>query len=150
VNAPIEFRVNQATRRELAEHLRACDADFVPPLSGRVDMEEYSGRIATCAIRFEAWSGGQLVGLVAAYCNDPAGIAAYVTSVSVLRNFTGHGIGAQLLKRCVAHARLQKMRKIGLEVFRGNTVAIRLYEKCGFEFARAESSSLTMVLRLNP
>ena len=52
-------------------HLAHCDAHFVPPLSGRVDIDAYAAKIADQAERFEAWAGGRSSGLVAAYCNDP-------------------------------------------------------------------------------
>ena len=66
---PIAFRSSKATEAQIAEHLARCDADFVPPLSGRVEINDYAKKISIKAKRFEAWSGDILVGLVAAYCN---------------------------------------------------------------------------------
>ena len=70
MRAEIDYLSNKASEAEIAEHLSRCDADFVPPLSGRVEINEYAKKIANKATRFEAWSGGMLVSLVAAYCND--------------------------------------------------------------------------------
>ena len=86
MQAAVDYLSNKASEAEIAEHLSRCDADFVPPLSGRVEINDYAKKIASKATRFEAWSGGTLVGLVAAYCNDQEKHIAYITSVSVLRN----------------------------------------------------------------
>ena len=98
MSAAIEYRLNMASAAQIAEHLLRCDADFVPPLSGRVEIRDYAQKIASKATRFEAWSGGTLVGLVAAYCNDRDKRIAFITSVSVLREWTGKGIAARLMK----------------------------------------------------
>jgi len=78
------FTSSQASEVEIAEHLAHCDADFLPPLSSRVEIVDYARKIVAQAARFEAWSGGRLVGLVAMYCNDQERQIAYITSVSVL------------------------------------------------------------------
>ena len=112
----IEFLLNKASAEQIAEHLLRCDSDFVPPLSGRVEIKDYAEKIATTAIRFEAWPGGALVGLVAAYCNDQDKHIAYITSVSVLRAWMSNGIAARLVGQCVEHAKTLGMRQISLEV----------------------------------
>ena len=42
----VQYRIGRASETEIAAHLRACDGSFVPPLSGRVDVAEYAGKIA--------------------------------------------------------------------------------------------------------
>ncbi len=148
MNASLEYRCNQATALEIAGHLSLCDADFVPALSGRVEIGEYAAKIASKALRFEAWWGGRLVGLVAAYCNDPATRIAYITSVSVVRGWAGKGIAADLISRCIEHAQAAGMRAISLEVADNNETAIRLYEKCGFVAGKAKAPFVTMNLYL--
>ena len=148
MNASIEFLLNKASVAQIAEHLLQCDADFVPHLSGRVEIGDYAQKIASKATRFEAWSGGTLVGLVAAYCNDQENHIAYITSVSVLRAWTSNGIAARLVGQCVEHAKTSGMRQISLEVREENTPAIKLYEKSGFVAAKADAPFVTMNLYL--
>ena len=69
---------NKASEIEIAEHLTRCDTDFVPPLSGRVEINDYVQKIFGKATTFEAWSSGALVGLVATYCNDQEKRIAYI------------------------------------------------------------------------
>ena len=142
-NAEI-YLCNKASAAQIAEHLLRCDADFVPPLSGRVDIYDYSQKIASKATRLEAWSGGTLVGLVAVYCNDQESRIAYITSVSVLQAWTGKGIAACLMSQCIEHAKASGMRQISLEVAGDNAPAIKLYKKSGFEVSNTGPPSITM------
>lgn len=148
MSKPVKYRLNEASEAEIAEHLLSCDADFVPPLSGRVEINAYAKKIAGKAARFEAWSDGRLVGLVAVYCNDSEKRIAYITSVSVVRESTGKGIAGSLMKRCIARIKALGMRQISLEVASGNTPAIGLYEKSGFVAGRTKASFVTMALYL--
>jgi ribosomal protein S18 acetylase RimI-like enzyme len=132
MSAAVAYLSNRASAAEISDHLSRCDADFAPLLSGRVEINDYAKKIANKATRFEAWSGGKLVGLVAAYCNDQVSRITYITSVSVLREWTGKGIATHLINQCVEHARASGMQQISLEVAGNNTPAIKLYEKIGF------------------
>lgn len=148
MKAPIDHLLNRASAAEIAAHLASCDADFVPPLSARVEIEDYAQKIADKATRFEAWSGGTLVGLVATYCDDREERIAYITSVSVLQSWTGNGIAKDLLRQCVAHARLSGMKQIRLEVASANAPAIKLYERSGFVGHKSDAPVVIMNLYL--
>lgn len=148
MSATVEFLLNKASAVQITEHLLCCDADFVPPLSGRVEIRDYAKKIASKATRFEAWSGGIPVGLVAAYCNDQENRIAYITSVSVLKEWTRKGIAAGLVGQCVEHAKVSGMRQISLAVAADNTPAIKLYEKRGFIVSKANGPFVGMNLYL--
>ena len=148
MNAAIEHRSNTATAAQIAAHLTRCEADFVPPLSGRVRIEDYARKIAAKAARFEAWAGGALVGLVSMYCDPGRGSPAFITNVSVLREWTGRGIASVLLRQSIAHARSQGAGRIGLEVASANTDAIRCYESCGFVVSGSDAPFVKMNLNL--
>jgi ribosomal protein S18 acetylase RimI-like enzyme len=148
MSAGIEYLSNRATHAEISEHLSRCDADLVSPLSGRVEIKNYAKKITSKATRFEAWSGGTLIGLVAAYCNDQETHIAYITSVSVLREWMGKGVSSHLMNQCIEHAKVSGMRQISLEVARGNTPAIRLYEKNGFAAGKENAPFVSMDLYL--
>ena len=144
----VEFGLNKASEAQIVEHLLRCDADFVPPLSDRVEISDYAKKIASKAMRFEAWSGDMLVGLVAAYYNDQEQRTAYITGVSVLREWTGKGIAASLMRRCIDNAKASGMRQISLEVASDNVPAIKLYEKSGFVAGQTNAPFVTMNLYL--
>ncbi len=140
--------MNKASAAEIAEHLARCDANFVPLLSGRVEINSYAQKIASFATRFEAWSDGTLVGLVAAYCNDHEKRIAYITSISVLKEWAGKGIATCLMSRCIEYAQTLGMRQVSLEVAQENAPAISLYEKNGFVRGRENAPLASMHLYL--
>ncbi len=148
MNAPIEHRSNVATAAQIAAHLTRCDADFVPPLSGRVRIDDYAEKMATKAARFEAWAGGELVGLVSMYCDKGSLSPAFITNVSVLREWSGRGIASGLLKRCIAYARSLGAVRVVLEVASANAGAIRFYERCGFVGSGSGAPFVKMDLNL--
>lgn len=145
----IEYQLNKASEAEIAEHLARCDSDFIPPLSGRIEIKIYAKKLASKATRFEAWSDTTLVGLVAVYCNDQVNRVAYITSVSVLREWLQNGIATRLIGQCIAHAKTLEMRQISLEVGEANFGAIKLYEKNGFMLGKINAPLVTMNLLLN-
>jgi ribosomal protein S18 acetylase RimI-like enzyme len=144
----IEYGMSKASRAQLVRHLSHCDTDFVPPLSDRVEINDYAGKLSSKAMRFEAWSGDKLVGLVAAYCNDQERRIAFITSVSVLKEWKGRGIAENLVHQCIAHARVSGMRQISLEVASDNLPAIGLYEKSGFVAGKTKAAFVAMDLYL--
>ncbi len=148
MNMAIEFQQSTSSEEALVTHLRACDADFIPPLSSRVEISDYAKKIVGHANRFEAWSGRVLVGLVAAYCNDQDKLTAYITSVSLLKEWTGKGIGSRLMEQCIEYAKSLGIRQIDLEVATDNTSAIRFYETCGFVSDKLNMPFVTMSMCL--
>jgi len=148
MNEQVEFGLNTASKAQIVDHLRVCDADFIPPLSHRVKIEKYAAKIEQKAMRFEAWFDNKLIGLIAAYFNDLEKQRAFITSVSVLREWTGKGLASQLMKQCIRHAKATDMKQLNLEVAIGNYPAISLYEKNGFTVSKTDTSFVTMNLHL--
>jgi ribosomal protein S18 acetylase RimI-like enzyme len=144
----VVFGMNAATAADIAAHLQSCDSRFLPALSTRVDIGAYAQKIVDRAVRFEAWSGTVLVGLVAVYANDAASGIAFITSVSVQDGWTGGGIGTRLLRDCIDHAKQHGLRRIRLEVATKQRPAIRLYEKHGFSPGEMSGAFLDMHLDL--
>lgn len=144
----VEYRVNTALTDQIAEHLLCCDADFVPALSDRVEILGYAKKIASKAARFEAWSSGILIGLVAAYCNDRETHIAHITSVSVKKEWSGKGIATLLIEECITFVKAAGMQKIGLEVDVANVPAIKLYKKSGFVTDKLGKPRVVMTLYL--
>lgn len=144
----IKYDTNKASITEITEHLTHCDANFIPPLSSRVNIDDYAKKIATSATRLEAWSAQKLVGLVAAYCNDMEQRTAFITSVSVLTDWRGQGIPSSLINRCVAHVKKIDFSRIKLEAASNNIAAIKLYEKSGFTCCQAKTPIIAMTLKI--
>lgn len=144
----VRFANNEADHSQIAAHLHACDAMFVPALSARVDLDEYAIKLLQSSDRFEAWSSEDLTGLVAIYCNDPGGESAFITNVSILPTSQGMGVASRLLDRSISHMRQLGFRRIKLEVDAHNHAAIALYEKHAFIAVDRNNTTLDMKLNL--
>jgi ribosomal protein S18 acetylase RimI-like enzyme len=146
----LRYRRDTATTEDVHAHLTRCDADFTPPLSARLDLEDYAAKLAERAARFEAWDAGRLVGLVAAYVT-PGAPAAFITNVSVVSELRGRGVAAALVADCIDRARASGAATLTLEVATADRAAGRFYEKLGFtdrdpELADRPTTTLTLDL----
>ena len=146
----LQYRRDTATTADVLAHLTRCDADFTPPLSARLDLRDYAAKLAERAARFEAWDGGRLVGLVAAYVT-PGASAAFISNVSVVSELRGRGVAAALVGDCIDRARGSGAAMLKLEVATADRAAGRFYEKLGFtgrdpEPADGPTTTLTLDL----
>lgn len=142
----VAYAEQSASREAIHSHLVKCDGNHRPPLSTRVDLAEYAAKIFGGASTFEAWAGGELVGLVATYLNDAGGGSGYITNVSVTRAFMGRGIASALMAMCMKKASERGIRDLSLEVSKGNAEAIELYRKFGFAESLDKGESIMMKL----
>jgi ribosomal-protein-alanine N-acetyltransferase len=145
----IDFAEERAGAPEVLAHLQRCDATFTPPLSTRVDLEAYAGKLVARARRWEAWSNGDLVGLVAVYCDAPAGGTAFVSNVSVDPARRGAGVARQLLKTAIEFARAAGLGALDLEVHGRAQDAIALYTSLGFLQTGERDGTVSMRLPLD-
>jgi GNAT superfamily N-acetyltransferase len=143
-NIPIIYKMNCSRRESLIGHLERCDGLFDPPLSSRIDIRLYAGKIRTRGVTFEAWHDTVLGGLVAGYFNDPEKRKAFITVVSVESHLQGLGIARTLLKQAITHAEQLGFSQIHLEVDTTNDKAIGLYEKLGFKKYQYTEDSILM------
>lgn len=128
------FTQNKSTQKDILEHLKDCDKDFVPPLSNRVNLSDYAAKLVQKAERFEAWSMDKLVALVAVYANNLTERTAFITNVSVIPAHTGKGLAGKLLRSSFIQLKALTFRKVLLEVSPSNEKAMNLYKKTGFLF----------------
>jgi len=139
----LDFKVNASTEKDIRSHLSGCDRQFSPPLSGRVDIGEYSKKLRLNAVTFEAWNGESLVGMVAAYI-DARARSCFITNTSVSPEFSRQGVAAKLLAACLERARAEQVETVSLEVSQDSHPAIGLYTKFGFRVVGHRGDFLKM------
>lgn len=144
MNEKIQFAVNHSSVANIVAHFFSADAAFVPALSSRIEVNAYAQKLHDRAVRFEAWLGEELVGMVANYCNQPNGGKSFITSVSVLPEFQGLGIATSLMRQCMDHARGLGFWQIELQVDQRSLPAVALYQKLGFKILARSGSTFTM------
>lgn len=142
----IVYRIDTASHEDILQHLRQCDNDYTPPLSARVDLYSYAGKLRSNAVSFEAWDtdGNLLVGIINAYLNDHKTQRGFISNVSVLREYRGMGLASTLLRMCLDYAAQSGFQFVELEVAPTNTLAQKLYNGAGFEIIASENGFLRM------
>ena len=144
----ILYKTCTASEDEIFTHLLECNENFKPPLTDRVNIEEYSRKILKKSITFEAWFEHSLIGLIAAYFNESPVLSVFITNVSVLKDFMNMGIASELLRNCISYAKKENMAEINLEVNKESINAIGLYRKFGFldDFVTNETFKMNLKL----
>jgi ribosomal protein S18 acetylase RimI-like enzyme len=137
----IEFKINQSNNSDILEHLKKCNDQFIPPLSSRVSIDEYSVKIFEKAIRFELWDGLNLIGLTAAYKNNESN-SLFITNVSVEKEFSGKGLANKLIEEVINYCKTNGHENVKLEVNIDNHKAISLYKKFNFKTENELNDSL--------
>lgn len=144
----IRFERNHASVSAIHDHLKRCDLAFTPPLSSRVNIQDYAKKIKDHAENFEVWNKHELIGLIAAY-RDHEKRRAFITNVSVESAYRGKGFARILLEDCITYLVKQNFITVSLQVSALNTIAIHLYESFGFVVSGTEGDDLEMSLNLN-
>jgi len=145
----LEYTTGKAGAEDLLGHLLTCNPDFIASLRNKTDLPAYARKLAENSVTFEAWDRGKLVGLIAAYFNDPHKASGFVSNVSTASGYAGKGIASRLMDMCIRYGTDRQFPEISLEVEIGNRPALALYAKFGFE-KKQENGGLPVMNRILP
>jgi ribosomal protein S18 acetylase RimI-like enzyme len=145
---PFYITINQSSEAEIETHLRDCDERFRPKLSARINIQQYSAKIANKADRVELRLSQKMVGLVAVYLNNNDSKTGFISSVSICSEYEGLGLAAKLLNSSIQHANEKHFKTLVLDVSETNKRAISFYLKYGFHISQKNNQVLTMSLNL--
>jgi len=121
------------------------DSEFIPPLSQRVDIVNYSNKLSSNAINIFVCEKRNDIGHAGLYINDEKNRIAFLSSICVKYKNRRDGIAQQLMDEIIISAENYNMERIDLEVYNGNIRAIRFYQKLGFKFI-GEKGSINLVM----
>lgn len=142
----MKYKINSSNSNDILTHLLRTDNSFLQNLKKTTNLEEYSKKLATKSIRFEAWNESkEMVGIICAYFKESS---AYVSNVSVDSEYSGLGIGKLLLKKVIDYSKIKSVKKVELEVANDNSIAINLYIKHGFRVKKILKYSSIMTLKI--
>ena len=144
----ILYKIKTAKDQDINLHLLECDDNFVPPLSQRIVIADYSTKLFNKSITFEAWSEQKLIGLIATYFDRGFSSSAFITNVSVNKAYGSRGIASSLLAMCIDYARRNDTKELKLEVNVKNFQAISFYKKFAFVIEKNRNTIVKMKLKL--
>lgn len=147
VKYEIEYKINCSNSYDLLSHLLKADNYFIPKLSSRVNLEEYSLKLSKFSTTIEAWYKTELIGFIALYLRENKD--AFISNISVLHNFNGLGIGTKLIFNCENYLKTKSIEIIELEVNKDNLSALRFYEKFNFKQISNNEHSIFLKYKIN-
>ncbi|NEZ03434.1 GNAT family N-acetyltransferase [Wenzhouxiangella sp. XN201] len=137
--------VQDQSAERILRFLSALDHDFTPPLSSRVNLDEYSRKLSRYAKNLFASTGNADVGHAAFYSNDIQERFAFISSIAVTEQYRGTSLASDLLDAVILECKLDGMQSICLEVAPCNAKAISFYQSFGFK--RIKYNSMKLKLR---
>lgn len=121
---------------------------FIPPLSDRVNLKEYSAKLVAYSTHFCVFTGKELTGFAAGYFNHPKREMSFLSTLSVVKEFQNKGIGSELLRTVINYGTSKGFDELRLIVYDANTDAVKLYTRTGFVETGRLLDKTEMVLRL--
>lgn len=129
------FRLVESSKKErILEFFSLIDEEFIPPLSCRVNLNDYANKLADTANNFFLVYGSADVAHVAFYCNDFRFKTAFISSIGVSPEFQGSGAAGYLLQKVIERCANERMDTLRLEVDCENVKAVNFYKSKGFRF----------------
>lgn len=104
------------------------------------ELEMYDESTFTYYLRMEnifliaEWCGKTIAGYALGFFEDP--VTAHLASIAVRPLYRGMGIGGRLIEEFESKAREKGAKKIVLEVSVSNVIALKMYQKRGFQIVR--------------
>lgn len=120
----------------------------MPPLSIRLDIDNYAVKLNRFAVHFCAILNDKLIGFSGCYFNDPFNNIAFISSLSIVREFQRKGVSKKLLTTIIQFGIKKGFCRIRLQVHVSNKPALRLYSGNGFLETSRNMNQIEMVLNL--
>ncbi len=128
----IAIEIRQLSVLEIFQYLSKNNMLFNPPLTSRLDIENYAIKLNKYAVHFYAVEKNRLVGFLGCYFNDPHKEFGFISSFSVIKASQGKGVAKRLLNSSIEYAVKNGFKQIRLHVYISNMPAKNLYAKSGF------------------
>ena len=135
---------------ELYDGWKKLGIVYTPPLHKRIgNYDQFIEKLYKYAENYAIMNQGTILGMISFYANDQEEKVSYITEIIVDTKYQKLGIGKKLIQICIDDAKEKEMRKIRLEVKKGNSNAIGFYQRMGFQYeGMASDISIYMVCSL--
>lgn len=143
----IQIRKFKASIDDIKSYFIYNDEIFFEQMQSRLDITKFSEKIYHNAAQYWVFNNEKKIGFMAVYFNHPTREFGYITTISIIKEFQGIGLGKRLLEEAISHASENGFKKIRLQVHSNNIKAQNLYTKNGFEML--ENDGLYRLMSIN-
>jgi ribosomal protein S18 acetylase RimI-like enzyme len=140
--------IHRLTETEIYTYLLENDQIFIPCLTSRVNLLNYATKLNKFADHFCAFFKDRLIGFLGCYFNDPKNNIAFISTLSVNREFQRRGVAKKLLETTIIYGFENGFKQMKLSVHKSNISAITLYSEAGFLELSRSLNQLEMALDL--
>ena len=140
---------SDANKIRFEKLVKQLDSEYSPPISSLVnDIQIYIEKMIEKAIVIIATYNKEDIGFIAIYCNDIKNKIAYITSLSVKKEFQSKKIGKNLVEIAIQCAIERNMSSIELEVQKENSLVMSFYSKFGF-YIKLVTDKQSIVMKMD-
>ena len=118
---------------QLLDFLKSIDQDFFPPFSQRErTLEELLDYYYQTGPIIYLLDDNQVSGMVAYYEHRKEYDCAYITNISILKEYRGQKLGKQLMDLCLNDLKSKNVERVVISTWSTNEIANNFYQKVGF------------------
>ena len=127
--------------KRIEAFLNEIDSIIIPKLSLRVNISDYSKKLAEKAETLFVVENNCDIASCSIYCNTET---AFISSLAVKKEFFRQQVGTILLNEVKRYVQIKGCSKMQLEVSAQNDTAFGFYKKNGFILVKEENGWKTM------
>lgn len=146
--SPLRYVYSTLSFQEVYSFLLETDAEFLSPLSQRVEIGAYAKKLSDFSDFSLCYDGEHLVGMISCYTNQPP--VGFISNVCVKRQYQGQKVFSALFRNLLENMGSRGILLLGLEVDAQNEKAKSIYVHFGFQehAFRPDTNKYLMTLNL--
>lgn len=118
---------------DIYDFFKIIDSYYYPPLSQRSDLTEFIDPIIKGGNIIYIKEDNIIIGMITYYYFYSDLQAAYIDSISVLKEHRGKKLGNLLIEKCFADLKLKNINLVKLRTWSTNEITTKFYPKLGFK-----------------
>ena len=134
--------------RKIYLYLLKSDNDFIPKLSQKVNLKDYSKKLFYNSYIMSVYNDDELIGFNCFYENNTNNKIGYLSIIHISSPFRGKGIFKVLMNRMISYLKSKDFKILRLEVANQNLYAKQVYKRFGFIKEEIVDAGIIMKLEL--
>ncbi len=107
--------------------------DYLPPLFSEGSIEEYIKEVKNDGKMLYIKEENKIIAMITYWHFYPRENSAYISTISVLKEYRSKGLAKLLMNKCFNDLRSQNIKLVKLKTWSTNKITNKFYPKFGFE-----------------